>query len=173
MELGELLAGQAPSVRAELADLAALFAEAERGARVVDRLVLSGHSGGWSIASNDGGIDFDAIRALARIFPHAAAGVRHIMISGCQTGYPQAAEEFRAAFPGLESFWAYDGTAPTAYAPADMVRWAALTGRGAASVDPAAAPSSRARESSATLSTCAPRLCASIQGYASKPLSPA
>lgn len=99
----------------ELAQLAKLFYEAEFGKRLWKRVVLSGHSGGWSFwGDENGSIDFSHMAQLSTIFPGAVGQVEDIMLSACNTGQKDRLGQFTAIFPNLKTIWAYVGYSPSA-----------------------------------------------------------
>ncbi len=123
--------------RDELAQLAQVWARAEKGGVVPSRLVLSGHSGGSSLWGEEGRFKngvlsrFDFAR-LAAAMPRAAAGVEDLCIAACYNGGETTMEAWRALFPNLRTMWAYDGSAPGTFsgATAHLARWEKAT-RGA------------------------------------------
>ncbi|MGV3524041.1 MAG: hypothetical protein ACO1RX_07450 [Candidatus Sericytochromatia bacterium] len=123
------------NVRDEMAQLAQLWAPAERGETIPSRLVLSGHSTGRGIFGEKGRgrIEFAAFGHLAAILPQAAAQIEDIHLGGCNTGFRVNSEIFQANFPQLKTLWAYLHTAPSEAtgSPAHLRRWESLTRGGA------------------------------------------
>jgi hypothetical protein len=123
--------------RDELAQLALVWARAEKGGVVPSRLVLSGHSGGSSLWGEEGGFKNGVLTRLdfarlAAAMPRAAAGVEDLCIAACYNGGETTMEAWRALFPNLRTMWAYDGSAPGTFsgATAHLARWEKAT-RGA------------------------------------------
>jgi hypothetical protein len=103
--------------RDELAQLVQVFYGAETGKRLIKRVILSGHSGGWSISGepgNDTYVSFSQLAALPAIFPMACGQVEDIMLSACNTGQRRKLSQFQSIFPKLRSIWAYVGYSPSA-----------------------------------------------------------
>lgn len=112
--------------RDEVARLARLFAEAERGDRVIERLVLSGHSLGAGLWGDDNGeMSWKALEALTQAFPKAARQVEDVLVAACYAGGRTQMNRFRAMFPRVKSLWGYAGSAPGAYSGSvwHMKRW--------------------------------------------------
>lgn len=109
------LAQSLTASRDELAQFVLTFYEAEIGQRIIKRVVLSGHSGGYSIFGegvNATTIDFYDLKALGTMFPRAVGQVEDLMLSACNTGQTGKLKQFRAIFPNLRSIWAYVGYSP-------------------------------------------------------------
>jgi hypothetical protein len=112
--------------RDELAAIARVWSEAEKGGSVPSRLVLSGHCYGNSIwdggDENLGALVFSNLRALASAMPRAAAHVEDVMISACSSGFvgADATDQrdsfalWKTAFPNLKTAWGY-GSAKADY----------------------------------------------------------
>lgn len=125
--------------RDEVAQLATLFAEAEHGERVIERLVLSGHSLGSELWGDDNGeISWKVLGAIAKAFPEAARQVEDVMVAACYAGGRTQMEEFKSIFPKAKSLWGYSGTAPGSASGSvwHMKRWEKQTrGEGDAKID--------------------------------------
>ena len=137
-------------IRDELAQLALLWARAEGGAPIPQRLVLSGHGYSAAVMGEDNGsLSWELLASLAGALPRAAAQVRHVHLAACNTAGPHALEVLREAFPNLESLWAYAGTAPGAVsgATAHQARWERTTRGGDAQPTREAAAGTRYGES--------------------------
>jgi hypothetical protein len=109
----------------EIAQLCLAFYKAETGKTLVKRMILSGHSGGWSIvgdAPNDTSISFSHLVRLNAIFPKAVGQVEDLMISGCNSGQEGKLAQYRAIFPNLKSIWGYVGYSPTAPLSTDHIK---------------------------------------------------
>lgn len=110
----DVLDAASSGARRELAELARIWAAAERGERIPQRLLVSGHGDSRSFfGDDDDGIGDTEIAALARAMPKAAAQVRFLHLAACQHGYDPRMETFRAAFPNLQSIWGYSGFSPS------------------------------------------------------------
>jgi hypothetical protein len=138
--LVQILGDSARDTRDELAAFALSLHRAGTGALPINRLVLSGHGTGASLGGDGTGwVKHDQLRDIARLFPEGARKVEHLAISACFSATSSEIEGFRAAFPGLKSFWGYNGTSPKAEtsAPAHLITWAGLTdGDDPSRVDP-------------------------------------
>ncbi len=100
--------------REQMADLMRMFRGAELGRYNLERLVFSGHHAGgqmWGDGRRAGELIPDRdLRNLVLAFPDAAAQVRDIMFSACNSeAYISLCAEL---FPGLQSIWVYEGTSP-------------------------------------------------------------
>jgi hypothetical protein len=99
--------------RTELALLAKSWSEAEHGATLPGRLVLSGHCTGIGGIYDNGGSDeklnLDSLRAIARAMPNASAQIEDVMISACHSGLEKDTKAWAETFPNLKSLWAYGG----------------------------------------------------------------
>jgi hypothetical protein len=120
--------------RDELAQLALMWARAEKGGVIPSRLVLSGHSGGTSLWGEEGSFKNGVLTRrdfarLAEAMPRAAAGVEDLCIAACYNGGETTMEAWRALFPNLRTMWAYDGSAPGTFsgATAHLARWEKAT----------------------------------------------
>jgi hypothetical protein len=92
-----------------------MFRRAELGRYTLERLVLSGHHAGGMMWGDRRGagelIPTRDLRNVAAAFPVAAAQVKDIMFSACNsTAYIELCAEI---FPSLESVWVYEGTSPS------------------------------------------------------------
>jgi hypothetical protein len=138
--LMDTLAALSAGTRDESAQLAVALHRIGTGDLRANRLVLSGHGNGSQVISDGGGaVSHDTIRGLARMFPEGAAKVEHLAVSACFSAKLLELDQFREAFSGLKSVWAYSGPAPLAetQAPQHLRTWARMTGSGdPAAVDP-------------------------------------
>lgn len=99
----------------EVAQIAKALNDAEAGRTIFTRVILSGHSGGWSFWGDDNGeITFDHMAKLPKIFPKALGCVQDLMLSACNTGQKSKLKRYRAIFPNVKSIWAYVGYSPSA-----------------------------------------------------------
>ena len=106
--------------RDSVAELIRWMNRAENGEIVLDRLVLSGHSNGvqlWGTPASrhapqkPGTIIIEQeLSNVAAAFPAAAAQVRSVMFSACET--VGAVESVIRVFPNIDSVWAYAGFSP-------------------------------------------------------------
>ncbi len=116
--------------REKLAQIAVVFAEAERGGTIPSRLVISGHSGGLDVFGGQGRLELQDLRRLARAMPRAAACIEDIHFSTCssagQVGLDEERASWRAAFPNLKSMWGYAGSSGMANAK-HLAAWARAT----------------------------------------------
>jgi hypothetical protein len=127
--------------RDELGQMIRVWSEAELGARRMERVVLSGHSVGSQIWGDDNGeISFETIIELSGLFPKAAAGVKHLMLSACYSGGESDMAQYHSMFPNVESIWAYHDSSPGTWSGAmdHMTGWEGATESGdeASGVDP-------------------------------------
>jgi hypothetical protein len=104
--------------REQMGDMMRMFRDAELGKYRLERLVLSGHhSGGemWGDANDQHSpgafLPERDLASLARAFPEAAAQVKDIMFSACNS--KDQVEMVRRIFPNLRSAWVYAGYSPT------------------------------------------------------------
>lgn len=105
----------------EGAQLLVTFWEAERGERILERLILSGHSTGGGVWGDDNGyFSFGALEKILLTFPNAARQVEDLMIAGCYSQSLRQVDRFRGMFPDLKSFWAYGDSAPGSYTGATI-----------------------------------------------------
>lgn len=110
-----------PKVRDALGELMRWMNQAEDGQIVLDRLVLSGHSNGielWGTPTSPNAAQKPGVLIVeqdlgnvAAAFPTAAAQVRSIMFSACET--VGAVEAVIRVFPNVDSVWAYAGFSPS------------------------------------------------------------
>jgi hypothetical protein len=128
------IASAGVDARDELAQLAQVWARAEKGGLIPERLVLSGHSGGSGLWGEGGGfangtLSRDSIARLATAMPRAAARVEDLCIAACYNGGETTMAAWRALFPNLKTLWAYNGSAPGAVsgATAHLARWERAT----------------------------------------------
>jgi len=101
--------------RDELAQFLVIFYEAEIGKRIIKRVVLSGHSAGYSVGgegNNDTSVSFYSLKVLNTLFPRAAGQVEDLMLSACNTGQISKLAQYTAIFPNLRSIWGYVGYSP-------------------------------------------------------------
>lgn len=102
------------SLRCILGRLAQIFTMVEAGKLRVRRMVLSSHASRTEFFDdNTATYTTDDLLGIAEVFPSAARSIRHLMISGCFTGYTDTFEIFRRIFPNLATVWAYFGKSPS------------------------------------------------------------
>ena len=128
------LASAGADARDELAQLAQVWARAEKGGVIPSRLVLSGHSGGFSLWGEDQGfqngeLTRDDVARLAAALPGAAARIEDLCLAACYNGGETTVAAWRALFPQLRTVWAYNGSAPGTFsgATAHLARWEKAT----------------------------------------------
>lgn len=127
-----VIAGASERDRGPLAEIAKVWANAERGGTCPSRLVISGHSGdGEDIYGGFSGVHLSQVRKLAQAMPHAASQIEDVHISACSSsGNANASSAWRDAFPNAKSIWGYNGSAPSP-ATHHLLAWAQMTkGRG-------------------------------------------
>ncbi len=116
--------------RDELAQLAQVWAQAERGGQMPSRMVLSGHNVGSGVwGDHNGKLSFDTLGQLAEAMPRAARSVEDLHLSACYSGGEPLMDKYRAMFPNVNTIWAYTGSAPGSYsgATAHLGRWESAT----------------------------------------------
>ncbi|MBL4848344.1 MAG: SH3 domain-containing protein [Planctomycetes bacterium] len=107
--------------RDELGQMILTYWEAERGDRVLERMILSGHSVGSGVwGDENGSFSFQLLPKLNEAFPKAAAQVEDLMIAGCYSSSLRQVDRFRGWFPNLRSFWAYGDSAPGSWTGATI-----------------------------------------------------
>jgi hypothetical protein len=133
-QVAAAIASAGEDARDELAQLAQVWARAEKGGVVPSRLVLSGHSGGSGLWGEEGSfsngvLSRRSLAMLAAAMPRAAAGVEDLCIAACYNGGETTMEAWRSLFPRLQTMWAYDGSAPGTFsgATAHLARWEKAT----------------------------------------------
>jgi hypothetical protein len=133
-QVAAAIARAGEDARDELAQLARVWARAERGGVIPSRLVLSGHSGGVSLwgegpGFKNGMLSRDDLAGLAAVMPRAAAQVEDLCLAACYNGGETTMDAWRALFPQLKTMWAYDGSAPGTFsgAMAHLARWEKAT----------------------------------------------
>jgi hypothetical protein len=133
-QVAAAIASAGADARDELAQLAQVWARAEKGGVIPSRLVLSGHSSGgilWGHTETfkNGFLFRDSLARLATAMPRAAASVEDLCIAACNNGGETNVNAWRALFPNLKTMWAYKGTAPgsASGATAHLSRWEKAT----------------------------------------------
>ncbi|QRK04901.1 hypothetical protein JQX13_32400 [Archangium violaceum] len=135
-QVAAAIASGGEDARDELAQLAQVWARAEKGGVIPSRLVLSGHSAGFSLwgeneegSFKNGNIERDSIARLVAAMPAAAARVEDLCIAACYNGGEATMNEWRALFPNLKTMWAYNGSAPGSFtgATVHLARWEVAT----------------------------------------------
>jgi hypothetical protein len=140
----------------ELAQLAQVWAQAERGGRIPSRMVLSGHSIGDGVwGDGNGKLDLDLLAKLADAMPTAARAVEDLHMSACSSGGERDMDRLRAIFPQVKTIWAYSSSAPGAYSGAmtHLSRWERATRGTRANLDRQIAASTRKGENVAVWTT--------------------
>ncbi len=129
-EVAAIIAGAGRDAKDEIALTIKAFAEAERGQRTLERLVLSGHSVGSGVWGDSNGMfDLDKLARIAGAFPNAARQVEDFLIQGCYSGQERHMDQFQSMFPNLKTAMAYTGSAPGTYSGATVheARWERAT----------------------------------------------
>ena len=133
-QVAAAIASAGEDARDELAQLAQVWARAEKGGVIHSRLVLSGHSGGTSLWGEEGSFVNGVLTRrdfarLAAAMPRAAAGVEDLCLAACYNGGEATMEAWGELFPNLRTMWAYDGSAPGTFsgATAHLARWEKAT----------------------------------------------
>jgi hypothetical protein len=147
--LAKILEDANGNTRDELAQLSRVLREAERGQRVIERMILSGHSLGSSVwGDGNGSVSFTTLGKLMALFPTAAGQVQDLMLAACHTGGPAKLDTYRGMFPNLKTLWAYDGSAPGSASGAvpHILRWERGTRGNATTLDRDAARNTRKGE---------------------------
>ncbi len=129
-KIADAIHGTGADARDELAQLAQIWAGAERGGQIPSRLVLSGHNVGSGTWGDDNGmLRFDDIGKLAEAMPRAARSVEDLHLSACYSGGEPLMDKYRGMFPNAKTIWAYTGSAPGSYSGATghLSRWDTAT----------------------------------------------
>lgn len=118
--ISDALGGESWNRHAEIAQLAVLWARVEKGERPPGRMVISGHHSGAGLFWGDGKIMLSSenVRTLGKAFPRAAAAVEDLHLAACYSAVNLT--EWLAVFPGLQTIWAYSGSAPGTYSGAAL-----------------------------------------------------
>jgi hypothetical protein len=100
-----------PRALDEMAKIIQILAKGERGEQVPSRIVLSGHNVDNGIYGNENGeINFNALKDLAKAMPNAVAQVEDVNISGCYS--KDINNSLEEIFPNVKTRWLYSGSAP-------------------------------------------------------------
>ncbi|MEW6432390.1 MAG: LysM domain-containing protein [Myxococcota bacterium] len=148
-KIADVIHSSGPDSRDELAQLAQVWANAERGGQIPSRLMLSGHNVGSGVWGDDNGmLRFDTIGKLAEAMPRAARSVEDLHLAACYSGGQPLMEKYRAIFPNVKTIWAYSGSAPGSYSGAvpHQSRWESATRGTRADLDRAIAEHTRKGE---------------------------
>lgn len=154
-KIADVLHGAGSDSRDELAQLAQVWAQAERGGQMPSRMVMSGHSTGRSMwGDGNGSLDFKTLGKLAEAMPKAARSVEDLHLSACYSGGQGLMEQYRGIFPNAKTIWAYTGSAPGAHSGATthLARWDSATRGDAGALDRAIADRTRKGENVAVWS---------------------
>ena len=132
----------------ELADLAAIWAQGEKGAKIPSRLVLAGHSNGDGVwGDGNGSLRLGPLLELSRALPHATAQIEDAFVTGCYSGGEVTMDQYLLIFPRARTIWAYEAQAPGVDngATIDQAGWQEATrGRKFQTLDgPSASPGKR------------------------------
>ncbi len=154
-KIADAVHGAGNDARDELAQIAQVWAGAEKGGQIPSRMVLSGHNVGSGTWGDDNGtLRFDQIAKLADAMPRAARSVQDLHLSACYSGGLPLMEKYRAMFPNVKTVWAYTGSAPGSYSGATghLSRWDTATRGDKESLDRAVAAGTRKGENVAVWS---------------------
>lgn len=154
-KIADIIQRTGADARDEIAQVAQIWAGAERGGQIPSRMVLSGHnvgSGTWG--DGNGMLTFDKLGELAEAMPRAARSVQDLHLSACYSGGLPLMEKYRGMFPNVKTIWAYTGSAPGSYSGATghLSRWDTATRGDKASLDRAIAEGTRKGENVAVWS---------------------
>jgi hypothetical protein len=118
-KVADAIASGGDDAKDELAQIAQVWAKAERGGTIPSRLVLSGHHVGSAVWGDDNGrLTWDSMKQLSQAMPSAAGQVQDLNISACYSGGPDKAREFKEIFPNVKTIWSYSGSAPGSWSGA-------------------------------------------------------
>jgi hypothetical protein len=111
--LADAIAAGGHGTRGTLAQLAQIWANAERTHMLPGRMAISGEHAGHLFWGKHGGgmLISNNIKALAAVFPLAAGAVEDLYLSACNTATDMA--DWPKVFPNLTTMWGYLGTAPS------------------------------------------------------------
>lgn len=99
--------------RDELAQLVQAWAVVEKSGKGPTRFIMSGHSNGISFWGEDNGsIDVEWIKTIAKILPRASGLVKDLYLSGCNSGRERAVMRWRETFPNIQTVWGYVDKSP-------------------------------------------------------------
>jgi len=110
--ISDALGGESWNRHSEIAQLAVIWARVEKGERPPGRMVISGHHSGAGLFWGDGKIMLSSanVRTLAKAFPRSASAVEDLHLAACYSAVDLT--EWLTVFPGLQTIWAYSGSAP-------------------------------------------------------------
>lgn len=154
-KIADIIHGAGHDARDEMAQIAQVWAQAEKGGQIPSRLVLSGHNVGSGTWGDDNGmLRFDQLAKLADAMPRAARSVQDLHLSACYSGGLPAMEQYRGMFPNVKTIWAYTGSAPGSYSGATthLARWDNATRGDRESLERAVAANTRKGENVAVWS---------------------
>ncbi len=116
--------GFMPDVRDEMGQFLEVLQHVQNGHMDMDRLILSGHSNGEFIYSEEGesspGTTYAKIARLMSLFPKAHQGVEDLMFSACHTHESYQGTDNtggrlgKMLAPNAKLMWGYDGKSPAA-----------------------------------------------------------
>ncbi len=128
--IADAISGAGSDAKDEFAQIAMLWARAERGGQCPSRLILSGHHVGWGVyGENNGKLDWPTVTKLAAAMPRGAKTVEDLMIAGCYSGGSRMMDMYTSIFPNVKTVVAYDGSSPGAASGAipHQARWEKTT----------------------------------------------
>lgn len=129
-KIADVIHGAGSDARDEMAQIAQIWAGAEKGGQIPSRMVLSGHNVGSGTWGDDNGmLRFDQLGKLAEAMPKAARSVEDLHLSACYSGGEPLMQKYQAMFPNAKTIWAYTGSAPGSYSGATthLARWDSAT----------------------------------------------
>jgi murein DD-endopeptidase MepM/ murein hydrolase activator NlpD len=86
-KIADVIQGAGDDARDEMAQIAQVWAGAEKGGQIPSRLMLSGHNVGSGTWGDDNGmLRFDQLSKLAEAMPRAARSVQDLHLAACYSG---------------------------------------------------------------------------------------
>ncbi|MBI2566444.1 MAG: hypothetical protein HYV63_05365 [Candidatus Schekmanbacteria bacterium] len=118
-QVSDAIAAAGSDTRDEMAQIAQVWAKAERGEPIPSRMVISGHHVGYGVwGDHNGMLTWEALGRLTRAMPTAAGQIQDLNISACYSGGDELRSKYKELFPNVETIWAYSGSAPGTYSGA-------------------------------------------------------
>ena len=112
-KISEVLGNAGADAKDEMAQLAQVWSEAEKGGEIPSRMIISGHHVGSAVwGDGNGRIPWDQMKNLADAMPKAASQVEDLHLSACYSGGSSKRQMFQEIFPNVKTVWAYSGSAP-------------------------------------------------------------
>ncbi|MCB9638226.1 MAG: hypothetical protein H6727_04865 [Myxococcales bacterium] len=137
-QIADVLKQTGANARDELAQVAQVWAKAEKGGSIPSRLLISGHhvgSGVWG--DGNGKISWENLRGLCEAMPRAAGQVEDLHLSACYSGGRTKHLMYQEMFPNAKTIWAYSGSAPGSGSGATVhqAAWERATRGGGTAID--------------------------------------